>query len=177
MNLNFDGSTQIADSRQQRELGTTMIGCKDICYKYKVGKFMYGVQAYLKPRLTRKQKGICNNNSTSWALTILIMIGCQTVLQPLGEISLSNTEPGEALSRKVQLISTMCRADELIWTSYLPPCDMKPSVTDWRIIWWISWASIRRSQKESLRDRERGKGEQEAQLTHRTQDTIPRRSS
>lgn len=46
------------------------------------------------------------------------------------------TEPGEALSRKIQLIRTMCGADESIWASFLPPCDMKkPSETDWRIIW------------------------------------------
>jgi DNA-binding Lrp family transcriptional regulator len=45
------------------------------------------------------------------------------------------TEPGEALSRKIQLIRTMCGADEFIWASFLPPCDMKPSETDWRIIW------------------------------------------
>src|SRR5439155_18232843 len=45
------------------------------------------------------------------------------------------TEPGEALSRKIQLIHTMCGADEFIWASSLPLCDMKPSETDWRIIW------------------------------------------
>jgi DNA-binding Lrp family transcriptional regulator len=46
------------------------------------------------------------------------------------------TEPGEALSRKVQLICSMCGTrDFTALNSYLPPCDLKLSGTDWKIIW------------------------------------------
>ncbi len=47
-----------------------------------------------------------------------------------------DAEPGDALERKVQLIKTMCGAKEAVtWNSILPPCDLKPSPTDWSIIW------------------------------------------
>jgi DNA-binding Lrp family transcriptional regulator len=46
------------------------------------------------------------------------------------------TEPGEALSRKVQLICSICGTrDFTALNSYLPPCDLKLSGTDWKIIW------------------------------------------
>jgi DNA-binding Lrp family transcriptional regulator len=48
------------------------------------------------------------------------------------------TEPGEALSRKVQLIYSICGTrDFTMLDSYLPPCDLKLSGTDWKIIWAI----------------------------------------
>jgi DNA-binding Lrp family transcriptional regulator len=48
------------------------------------------------------------------------------------------TEPGEALSRKVQLICSICGTrDFTTLNSYLPPCDLKFSGTDWKIIWSI----------------------------------------
>lgn len=48
------------------------------------------------------------------------------------------TEPGEALSRKIQLICSMCgTCDFIALNSYLPPCDLKLSATDWKIIWTI----------------------------------------
>jgi DNA-binding Lrp family transcriptional regulator len=68
------------------------------------------------------------------------------------------TEPGEALSRKIQLIRTMCGADEFIWASSLPPCDMKPSETDWRIIW-----SMRNDPRKNLSEIAK-----EARVTTRT---------
>jgi len=68
------------------------------------------------------------------------------------------TEPGGALSRKIQLIRTMCGADEFIWASFLPACDMKPSETDWRIIW-----SMRNDPRKSLSEIAK-----EARVTTRT---------
>jgi DNA-binding Lrp family transcriptional regulator len=68
------------------------------------------------------------------------------------------TEPGEALSRKIQLIRTMCGADEFIWASFLQPCDMKPSETDWRIIW-----SMRNDPRKNLSEIAK-----EARVTTRT---------
>ena len=48
------------------------------------------------------------------------------------------TEPGEALTRKVQLICSICETrDFTTLNSYLPPCDLKLSTTDWKIIWAI----------------------------------------
>lgn len=48
------------------------------------------------------------------------------------------SESGQALSRKVQLIRTICGAEKLtMWSNSLPPCDIKISRTDWRIIWAI----------------------------------------
>jgi DNA-binding Lrp family transcriptional regulator len=48
------------------------------------------------------------------------------------------TEPGEALTRKVQLICSICETrDFTTLNSYLPPCDLKLSATDWKIIWAI----------------------------------------
>lgn len=48
------------------------------------------------------------------------------------------TESGEALTRKVQLICSLCGArDFTALNSYLPPCDLKLSGTDWKIIWAI----------------------------------------
>jgi DNA-binding Lrp family transcriptional regulator len=48
------------------------------------------------------------------------------------------TEPGEALTRKVQLICSICGTrDFTALNSYLPPCDLKLSGTDWKIIWAI----------------------------------------
>jgi DNA-binding Lrp family transcriptional regulator len=48
------------------------------------------------------------------------------------------TEPGEALSRKIQLICSICRTrDFTALNSYLPPCDLKLAGTDWKIIWAI----------------------------------------
>ncbi len=48
------------------------------------------------------------------------------------------TEPGEALSRKLQLICSICGThDFTALNSYLPPCELKLSVTDWKIIWAI----------------------------------------
>jgi DNA-binding Lrp family transcriptional regulator len=75
-----------------------------------------------------------------------------------GLSALFYTEPGVALSRKIQLIRTMCRADEFIWASFLPPCDMKPSETDWRIIW-----SMRNDPRKNLSDIAK-----EAKVTTRT---------
>lgn len=47
-------------------------------------------------------------------------------------------EPGEGLSRKVQLICSICGTpDFTMLDSYLPPCDLKLSGTDWKIIWAI----------------------------------------
>ncbi len=47
-------------------------------------------------------------------------------------------EPGEALSRKVRLICSICGTrDFTTLNSYLPPCDLKLSATDWKIIWAI----------------------------------------
>src|SRR5438128_824710 len=76
----------------------------------------------------------------------------------LGLNVLFYTEPGEALSRKIQLIRTMCRADEFIWASSLPPCDIKPSETDWRIIW-----SMRNDPRKNLSEIAK-----EARVTSRT---------
>jgi DNA-binding Lrp family transcriptional regulator len=46
------------------------------------------------------------------------------------------TEPGEALSRKIQLICSICGARDFTeLNSYLPPCNLKLSGTDWKIIW------------------------------------------
>ena len=48
------------------------------------------------------------------------------------------TEPGEALTRKVQLICSICETrDFTTLNSYFPPCDLKLSATDWKIIWAI----------------------------------------
>ena len=48
------------------------------------------------------------------------------------------TEPGEALTRKVQLICSICETrDFTTLNRYLPPCDLKLSTTDWKIIWTI----------------------------------------
>jgi DNA-binding Lrp family transcriptional regulator len=48
------------------------------------------------------------------------------------------SEPGEALSRKVQLICSICGTrDFTTLNSYLPRSDLKLSVTDWKIIWAI----------------------------------------
>ena len=68
------------------------------------------------------------------------------------------TEPGGALSRKIQLIRMICGADEFIWSSLLPPCDMKPSETDWRIIW-----SMRNDPRKNLSEIAK-----EARVTTRT---------
>lgn len=47
-------------------------------------------------------------------------------------------EPGEALSRKIQLIRSICGTrDFTLLDSYLPPCDLKLSATDWKMIWAI----------------------------------------
>jgi len=75
-----------------------------------------------------------------------------------GLSALFYTEPGVALSRKIQLIRTMCGAEEFIWASFLPPCDMNPSETDWRIIW-----SMRNDPRKSLSDIAK-----EAKVTTRT---------
>jgi len=56
-------------------------------------------------------------------------------------------EPGEALSRKLELIREMCGAKEYIWSNYLPPCDLKPTETDWRIIW-----SMRNDPRRNISD-------------------------
>jgi DNA-binding Lrp family transcriptional regulator len=45
---------------------------------------------------------------------------------------------GQAISRKVQLIRTICRAEKLtVWSNSLPPCNIKISRTDWSIVWAI----------------------------------------
>lgn len=48
------------------------------------------------------------------------------------------SKSGQALSRKVQLIRTICGAEKLtMWSDSLPPCDIKISRTDWKIVWAI----------------------------------------
>ena len=48
------------------------------------------------------------------------------------------TEPGQAMSRKIQLICSMCETHNFTaLNSYLPPCYLKLSETDWKIIWAI----------------------------------------
>ena len=48
------------------------------------------------------------------------------------------SEPGQALSRKVQLICSICGTSEFTTLdSYLPSSDLKLSATDWKIIWAI----------------------------------------
>jgi DNA-binding Lrp family transcriptional regulator len=49
------------------------------------------------------------------------------------------SEPGEAFSRKSRLISSMCNSPkpEQGLSSFIPPCDVQFSPTDWRIIWSI----------------------------------------
>jgi DNA-binding Lrp family transcriptional regulator len=56
-------------------------------------------------------------------------------------------EPERVLSRKVQLICTMCGADDYVCSNYLPSCDMNPTETDWRIIW-----SMRNDPRKSISD-------------------------
>ena len=52
----------------------------------------------------------------------------------------------------------MWGADEFIWAGSLPPCDMKPSETDWRIIW-----SMRNDPRKNLSEIAK-----EAKVTTRT---------
>jgi DNA-binding Lrp family transcriptional regulator len=54
-------------------------------------------------------------------------------------------EPGKALSRKIQLIRTICGTNEYNWASSLPPCNLKLSETDWRIVW-----SLRNDPRKNL---------------------------
>jgi len=55
-----------------------------------------------------------------------------------GLFMLFDSEPGEPLARKLNLISGICGDEEFTtWNSAVPPCDMKLSETDWRIIWAI----------------------------------------
>jgi DNA-binding Lrp family transcriptional regulator len=69
------------------------------------------------------------------------------------------TEPGDALSRKVQLICSICGTrDFTMLDSYLPPCDLKLSGTDWKIIW-----AIRDDPRKNLSDIAK-----EARVTTRT---------
>jgi len=56
------------------------------------------------------------------------------------------TDTSEALSRKIQLICSICGTlDFTALDSYLPACDLKLSGTDWKIIW-----SIRDDLRKSL---------------------------
>ena len=69
------------------------------------------------------------------------------------------TESGEALTRKVQLICSICATrDFTALNSYLPPCDLKLSGTDWKIIW-----AIRDDPRKNLSDIAK-----EARVTTRT---------
>lgn len=61
-----------------------------------------------------------------------------TDFEGTGLFLLIYSELGDVLSRKVQLIRTICGADELVtWNTLLPPCGLKLIETDWRIIWAI----------------------------------------
>jgi DNA-binding Lrp family transcriptional regulator len=69
------------------------------------------------------------------------------------------TESGEALTRKVQLICSICETrDFTALNSYLPSCDLKLSGTDWKIIW-----AIRDDPRKNLSDIAKG-----ARVTTRT---------
>ncbi len=48
------------------------------------------------------------------------------------------TEPGDAMSRRAELVRTICGAARFeTWSGILPPCDLKLSRTDWQIVWAI----------------------------------------
>jgi DNA-binding Lrp family transcriptional regulator len=69
------------------------------------------------------------------------------------------SEPGQALSRKIQLICSICETSEFtLLDSYLPYCDLKLSATDWKIIW-----AIRDDPRKNL-----SKVAKEARVTTRT---------
>ena len=96
-----------------------LIGCVDAYVDLEVGE------------IGRKQEILSQLRLLEGVINILNLEG-------RGLFVLFDSEPGEALARKTRLISSICETDRLTtWSGSIPPCDMRLSGTDWKIIWAI----------------------------------------
>ncbi len=69
-------------------------------------------------------------------LRLLDSIVVITNFEGPGLFVLLYSEPGDAMSRRAELIRTICGADRFdLFSSILPPCDLQLSRTDWQIVW------------------------------------------
>ncbi len=96
-----------------------LIGCVDAYVDLEVGN------------LERKQEIISQLKLLEGVINILNLEG-------RGLFVLFDSEPGEALARKTQLIGSICGTNKFTtWNSSIPDCDLNLSGTDWRIVWAI----------------------------------------
>jgi DNA-binding Lrp family transcriptional regulator len=96
-----------------------LIGCVDAYVDLEVGD------------IERKQEILSQLRLLEGVINILNLEG-------RGLFVLLDSESGEALARKTRLIGSICGTDKLAtWSGSIPPCDMRLSGTDWKIIWAI----------------------------------------
>jgi DNA-binding Lrp family transcriptional regulator len=127
--LGIDEETVRKRIKRQEKLGAIQ-GWRAVIHPNLIGC----VDAYVDLEVSNAKR----NEEVLSQLKLLEGIIVITNFEGKGLFILFYTEPGEALSRKVQLICSICGTrDFTTLNSYLPPCDLKLSGTDWKIIWSI----------------------------------------
>jgi DNA-binding Lrp family transcriptional regulator len=127
--LGIDEETIRKRIKRQEKLGAIQ-GWRAVIHPNLIGS----VDAYVDLEVSNAKK----KEEVLSQLKLLEGVIVITNFEGKGLFILFYTEPGEALSRKVQLICSICGTrDFTALNSYLPPCDLKLSGTDWKIIWSI----------------------------------------